>query len=163
MSKPSARGWSASIWILTQPSDCFRLTKVERAVLYEDNLPFFVRDLFRRIANIPIYERIMYMSWVKWKQQLEENGFASAWKKETTHHLTICSEPHFQTEVESGRRTGGTNTSRFSSSTGAVATREKRETIVKKMVVNFIVNWLAKLKLQKIEKCWEATAGQRNV
>ena len=84
-------------------------------------------------------------------------------EERTTHHLTICSEPHFQTEVESGRRTGGTNTSRFSTSTGAVATREKREMIVKKMVVNFIVNWLAKLKLQKIEKCWEATAGQRNV
>jgi hypothetical protein len=70
-----------------------------------------------------------------------KNGFASAWKdKKTTHHLTVCSEPHLQTEVESGKRTGGTNTSRFSSSTGAVATREMKEMIEKIVVVNFIVN-----------------------
>jgi hypothetical protein len=61
-------------------------------------------------------------------------------EEKKTHHLTICSEPDFQTEVESGKRTGGTNTSRFSRSTGAVATREKRETIEKNMVINFIVN-----------------------
>jgi hypothetical protein len=64
-------------------------------------------------------------------------------KKKTTHHLTICSEPHLQTEVESGKITGGTNTSRFSSSTGAVATREIREMIEKIVVVNFIVNQTA--------------------
>lgn len=61
-------------------------------------------------------------------------------EEKTTHHLTVCFEPRFQTEVESGRRTGGTNTSRFSSSTGAVATKEMREMIEKIVVVNFIVN-----------------------
>lgn len=73
----------------------------------------------------------------------KKKGFASA----KTHHLTICSEPHFQTEVEFGRRTGGTNTSSFSSSTGAVATREMKEMIEKIVEVNFIVNQSAKLKL----------------
>ena len=68
------------------------------------------------------------------------DGFASVWKKKTTHHLTVCAEPLFQTEVESGKRTGGTNTSRFSSSTGAAATRAMREMIEKIVVVNFIVN-----------------------
>ena len=61
-------------------------------------------------------------------------------EEKTTHHLTVCSEPHLQTEFESGKRTGGTNTSRFSSSTGAVATREMRETIEKIVVINFITN-----------------------
>jgi hypothetical protein len=65
----------------------------------------------------------------------------------TTHHLTVCSEPHFQTEVESGKITGGTNTSRFSSSTGAVATREIKEMIEKIVVVNFIVNQPANLEV----------------
>lgn len=93
MSKPSASGFAAKgIWISTQmrnqPTDCFRLTKVEHAVLYEDDRPFFVRDFFRRMGNIPIlYERIKRMSWVKWKQQ--ENGFASAWKKKEKKKLTI--------------------------------------------------------------------------
>ena len=85
---------------------------------------------------------MVHMSRVKleWKQQ--EKGFASAWKKkQCTYHLTVCSEPHFQTEFESGKRTAGTNTSRSSSPTGAVATREMRETIIEKIVVvNFIVN-----------------------
>ena len=61
-------------------------------------------------------------------------------EEKTTHHLTVCSEPHYQTDLEFGKRTGGTNTSRFSSSTGAVATREMREMIEKIVVVNFIVN-----------------------
>lgn len=58
-------GFLQSICILTQmrqPSDCFRLTKVQQAILYEDNLPFFVRDFFGRISDIPIYERIIHMS-----------------------------------------------------------------------------------------------------
>lgn len=66
-------------------------------------------------------------------------GFASALQENQTHHLTVCSEPHFQTEAEFGKRTGGTNTSRLSSSIGAVATREIREMIEKIVVVNFIV------------------------
>ena len=65
----------------------------------------------------------------------------------TTHHLTVCSEPHFQIEVESGKRTGGTNTSRLSSSTGAVATREMKEMIEKNVEVNFMVNQPANLML----------------
>ena len=165
MSKPSARGWSAKHLNINTNANNRRIVSDSP----RSSWPFFTRIIFPSLFVICFggsltflyYERITYMSWVKRKQQ--ENGFASAWKKATTHHLTICSEPHFQIEVESGKSTGGTNTSRFSTSTGAVATREKREMIVKKMVVNFIVNWLARLKLQKIEKCWEATAGQRNV
>ena len=60
-------------------------------------------------------------------------------KKEKTRHLTICFEPDFQTDFESGKRIGGTNTSRFSSSTGAVATKEMREMIEKIVEVNFIL------------------------
>ena len=78
--------------------------------------------------------------------------------KKTTHHLTVCSEPHFQTEVESGKRTGGTNTSRFSSSTGAVATREMKEMIEKIVVVNFIVNQPANFEVVE-GKTLEATVG----
>jgi hypothetical protein len=57
--------------------------------------------------------------------------------RENNHHLTICSESHFQTEVESGKITGGTNTSRLSSSIGAVATREMIEKIM--VVNNFMI------------------------
>jgi hypothetical protein len=61
-------------------------------------------------------------------------------EKKKTHHVTFCIEQRSQTDVEFGKRTGGTNTSRFWSSTGAVATREKRDTIENNVVVNFIVN-----------------------
>jgi len=37
------------------------LTKVEHAVLYEDDLSFCVRDLFRRRGDIPKYERIIHV------------------------------------------------------------------------------------------------------
>lgn len=167
MSKPSARGWSAKHLNINTNANNRRIVSDSP----RSSWPFFTRIIFPSLFVICFggsltflyYERITYMSWVKRKQQ--ENGFASAWKKATTHHLTICSVPHFQTEVESGKSTGGTNTSRFSSSksTGAVATREKRETIVKNVVVNFIVNYPVKLKLKKVVKCWEATAGQRKM
>ena len=64
MSKPSARGFAATALNINRDTitDCFRLTKVEQPVLYEDNLPYFVRDFFGGMGDIPIYERIIHMS-----------------------------------------------------------------------------------------------------
>lgn len=145
ISKPSARGLSANYLNIntTTIGLFFRLTKVEQAILYKDDLPSSVRDFFRRIADIPIYERISTYVMSKMEATRKKKRIRirpEGGKKKQTHHLTVCSEPHFQTEVESGKRTGGTNTSRFSSSTGAVATREMKEMIEKIMVVNFIAN-----------------------